>query len=63
MLVKDNTPTLHTKIERFFLSPTLFEPILHTACTRSKGHGRVEERRMVASGSMSAGYLDFPHIR
>ncbi len=62
MIVKDNQRTLHRKIERFFASPTLFEPTLHTACTHDKGHGRWEERTLVASANVPVGYLDFPHI-
>ncbi len=62
MTVKDNHRTLRRKIERFFASPTLFEPFLHTASTQNKGHGRWETRTLVASGDVPAGYLDFPHI-
>jgi hypothetical protein len=62
MTVKDNHPTLRRKIERFFASPTLFEPTLHAARTSGKRHGRIEERRIVASGDVPAGYLDFPHV-
>lgn len=62
MTVKDNHPTLRKKIERLFASPALFEPTLHTAHTRGKGHGRVEERRIVATGGVPAGYLDWPHV-
>lgn len=63
MIVKDNHRILRRKMERFFASPTLFEPVLHTACTQNKGHGRLETRTLVASGDLPAGYLDFPHIR
>ena len=62
MTVKDNHPLLKKKIERFFECPTLFEPTLHTARTCGKGHGRVEERCLTASGDLPAGYLDFPHV-
>ena len=62
MIVKDNHRSLHRKVERFFASPTLFEPTLHTASTYGKGHGRVEERKIVASGGVPAGYLDWPHV-
>ena len=62
MIAKGNQRTLRRKIERFFASPTLFEPTLHTACTYGKGHGRLEERRVVASGDVPAGYLHFPHV-
>lgn len=62
MTVKGNHPQLRKKIERFFESPALFEPTLHTARTQGKGHGRVEERSLVASGDVPAGYLDFPHV-
>lgn len=62
MIVKDNHRTLRCKIERFFASPTLFEPTLSLARTYGKGHGRLEERHLVASGDVPVGYLDFPHV-
>jgi predicted transposase YbfD/YdcC len=66
MLVKDNHPTLRQKIEikieRSLASPTLFESTLHTAQTKQTGHARTEERRLVASGDVPPGYLDFPHV-
>ena len=62
MIVKDNHRTLRHKIECFFAGPTLFEPTLHTARTYGKGHGRVEERKIVASGDVPADYLDWPHV-
>lgn len=62
MTVKDNHPLLRKKIERFFESPTLFEPTLHDAHTRDKDHGRTVERRITASGDLPDGYLDFPHV-
>ena len=56
MVVKDNHRTLRCKIERFFASPTLFEPTLSLARTYGKGHGRLEERHLVASGDVPVGY-------
>ena len=63
MPVKDNHPLLREKIAALFAGPALFEPTLHAARTRGKGHGRLEERHLVASGDVPAGYLDFPHVR
>lgn len=68
MIVKDNHPLLRRKIERFFLSPSLFvtaslpEPrLLHTR-TCEKSHGRTETRLLTCSGDIPVGYLDFPHV-
>lgn len=63
MIVKDNHPLLKKKIKRFFECPTLFEPTFHRARTCGKGHGRTEERSLVASSDVPIGYLDFPHVR
>ena len=62
MIVKGNHKTLRRKIERFFESPTLFEPVLRRAKTSEVGHGRVEERRLVASSDLPVGYLAFPQV-
>jgi predicted transposase YbfD/YdcC len=62
MPVKDNHKTLHRKIAALFAGPALFEPALRAARTCGKGHGRVEERTLVATGDVPAGYLDFPHV-
>ena len=62
MLVKGNQATLRRKIERFFASPNLFEPVLRAAETREAGHGRVEGRHLVASADVPEGYLNFPRV-
>lgn len=62
MMVKDNHPILHRKIKRFFVSPTLFEPVLRRASTSELSHGRIAVRRLLASSDVPAGYLDFPQV-
>jgi hypothetical protein len=63
MTVKDNHPLLRKKIERFFESPGLFvTPSLPLGPTLRTGHGRVEERHLVASADVPPGYLDWPHV-
>lgn len=62
MIVKANWAVLHRKLQCFFASPELFEPVLHRASTSELSHGRIERRVLVASSAVPAGYLDFPHI-
>ena len=62
MIVKDNHKTLHRKLQCFFAGPSLFEAQLGRAVTREVGHGRVEERRLVVSADLPAGYTGFPGV-
>lgn len=62
MIVKDNHKTLHRKLQCFFAGPSLFEARLDRALGREAGHGRIEERRLLISADVPAGYTGFAGV-
>lgn len=58
MLVKDNQPLLHRKLQCLFAGSTLFELNLRQAQSSGLAHGR-QETRSLAANDLPAGYVDF----
>jgi len=58
MLVKDNQPLLHRKLQCLFAGGSLFELNLRRARTQEVAHGR-QETRSLAANDLPAGYVDF----
>jgi predicted transposase YbfD/YdcC len=61
--VKDNQPTVLDHIQTLFTTPDPDRADLdfQTSRTINKGHGRIEERTLIASDLLN-GYLDWPHL-
>lgn len=62
MIVKENQPQLHTDIETLFQEPQVVAETLTEARTVESGHGRIEERRLIASTAL-VGYTDWPGLQ
>jgi len=61
MLVKENQPTLFQELQHWFDHPHIWRNLdYRTAQTVTKGHGRLETRRITVSAS--CGYLDWPGL-
>lgn len=63
MPVKDNHRTLLRKIEGFFKSPNLYQAEFEESIQHSKGHGRIETRRLVVSEDLPRGFTGFAGVR
>lgn len=61
MVVKDNQETLKDDLEKLFAHPPGPGQDWHVAEQITKGHGRIEKRRLSASVDLND-YLDWPHV-
>lgn len=63
MIVKENQPALHWAVVQTFAAPLVPQATDHaaTVTTRSKGHGRLEERTLERTAAVND-YLDWPGV-
>lgn len=58
LIVKKNQPTLHEDLRLFFTEPPVDCQDWRTAQTVDKGHGRLEQRQLIASTELNAWVAD-----